>query len=35
MLDLSGPVAALFEAEMAGSRDSIHHHFTTAIARRL
>lgn len=35
MLDLSGPVAALFEAEMAGSRDSIYHHFTTAIARRL
>ena len=35
MLDLSGPVAALFEAEIVGSRDNIYHHFTTAIARRV
>jgi hypothetical protein len=35
MLDLSGPVAALFEAELAGSRDGIYHHYTTVIARRL
>jgi SAM-dependent methyltransferase len=35
MLDLSGPVAALFEAEMAESRDNIYHHFAMAIARKL
>ncbi len=35
MLELSGPVAALFETEMAESRDDIYHHFATAIARKL
>ena len=35
MLDLSGPIAALFEAELAASRDNIYHHFAMAIARRL
>ncbi len=35
MLDLSGPVAARFEAELAQSRDDIYHHFAMAIARKL
>jgi len=35
MLNLSGPVAARFEAELAQSRDDIYHHFAMAIARKL
>ncbi|HOC55701.1 MAG TPA: class I SAM-dependent methyltransferase [Verrucomicrobiota bacterium] len=35
MLDLSGPVAARFETELARGRDDIYHHFAMAIARKL
>ena len=33
--NLSGPVAALFETEMAERREDIYHHFAMAIARKL
>lgn len=35
MLDLSGPVAALFETDVAEGREDIYHHFAMAIARKL
>lgn len=35
MLDLSGPVAARFETELAQGRDDIYHHFAMAIVRKL
>ena len=35
MLDLSGPAAEFFEAEMSRNRDVVYHHFATAVARKL
>jgi SAM-dependent methyltransferase len=34
MLDLSGPVAACFEEQLAPERDAIFHHFAAAVAQK-